>query len=1126
MKKRLFISLGAGLAIVLAAIALAPALLSTATARRQVLKMVNHRIPGHLTIDRWSLGWFSGIECDALTYEDSSARVAVAVDRITLSKGLLGLALNYRQPGRIDIVRPRGVITVPDRGAASRVPAGGTGPDAPHAPAATGGGDRPDRAASPFLLPLTAADIHLSDGMVSIVYFDKKENVIAKNIKLDLTVDGREKPVVYQVQALAGEGGGEISGQGKILVPMPETVAVQPMRSEADFAVKNWDMAALLDMGAVLAETPRGKGTVNGRFKVDGDPASGLHLTGDLTGTDIRLSGGPLKTDTPALAKISCAVDAFQKGNEITVKRLAVDSRLFRGVVTGRLDIRGNSRFQTEAALDLAEISVQLPATVHLKKGTRITRGRVALSATVETDARTTRFDGRIHMDRLAGISGKKKLSLDKPMSAAAVGSYGENGVHLDKFSVQSAFLSGKGQGDLTDLTVRVNADLKAALKEAGKFIDTGGWQGAGKLDLALHAGARSGGAHFIEARLSSSALQLQRGGKTIVPRHRLALNLKTDVTLDPNTRLQALSRPVIDFDSWLGKGRLKSSAAQLNPAVRVQQAGFDGTLALAPLFRMLGAMSVLPPDVSAAGKADIHTRFSLDSKRVTLDKTMVTIDRFALRQGKQRFADKHIIVHTKGQINLNTRSVRLAPVEITADAGNVRFPDLTVDDWADVGHGARGSGTVNFDLARLAQLPGGLLDLPEKTKVAGRAKIDIRLDLTDAKNQTIRLAGSFAPIQVDSDGAVLLNEKKVRLTMNLKGDLARSLLTIEKVALDSTPLSLTASGRIAPRGKEKQLSAKGEIAVDLEKLQNPINAVLGTDLELSGRSRRPFVIHFQTEKGQWQALYKRAALALALHADRIRGFGLTLKSVDMPVKIEKSMARSDIKAAVNGGELALQPAIDLSAPTPVLSLPAHSTILSQARITRDMANDLLALIHPVFKGTAAVDGAVDLVMDHFSWPLSEVARSKAAFSGVLKFNDVHLKAEGLIYDLLAVMKVKARDTEIGDRTIEFSCKNGRIRCSPLKLKVKDYRLSLSGSMGFDGTLDYMARIPVTPELVGKQVYAYLQDAFIDIPIGGTITKPKLNLAGFQTTLKKLIGSAAGKVLERKAGKLLKKLLQ
>jgi len=61
---------------------------------------------------------------------------------------------------------------------------------------------------------------------------------------------------------------------------------------------------------------------------------------------------------------------------------------------------------------------------------------------------------------------------------------------------------------------------------------------------------------------------------------------------------------------------------------------------------------------------------------------------------------------------------------------------------------------------------------------------------------------------------------------------------------------------------------------------------------------------------------------------------------------------------------------------------------------------------------------------------------------------------------------------------------------------------------------------------VGKQVYAYLQDAFIDIPIGGTITKPKLNLAGFQTTLKKLIGSAAGKVLERKAGKLLKKLLQ
>jgi hypothetical protein len=418
------------------------------------------------------------------------------------------------------------------------------------------------------------------------------------------------------------------------------------------------------------------------------------------------------------------------------------------------------------------------------------------------------------------------------------------------------------------------------------------------------------------------------------------------------------------------------------------------------------------------------------------------------------------------------------------------------------------------------------MLGLPEKTKVVGRAEIDIKSDLTDAKNQALGLSCVFAPIRIDSDREVLLDEDNVKMIMELKGDLARNNLAIQKMAVISRPLSMTAAGRIFPQGKEKRLTAQGVMAVDLEKLQNPINALLGTDLEINGKSERPFSIDFKTKNGQWQELSQRVALAVALHAERIHGFGLALKSVDVPVKIEKSFAKADIRAEANGGKLALKPAIDFTATMPVLSLPDNSVVLNQTKITREMANELLALIHPIFKGTAAVQGSLDLVMHHFSWPLPEASRKQATFSGILKFKDVRLNAEGLIYDLLTVMKVKERDTEIGNRTIEFTCQNGRIQCSSLRMKIKDYRLEVSGSMGLDGTLDYIARIPVTPELVGKKVYTYLQDAYLDIPIGGTISKPNLNMTSFQTTLKKLVSGAAGKLLEQKAGNLLKKLFE
>lgn len=581
----------------------------------------------------------------------------------------------------------------------------------------------------------------------------------------------------------------------------------------------------------------------------------------------------------------------------------------------------GESRFQTEAAINLAEISAQLPATLNLKPGIRITHGQVEIKANVASTVKTTHFDGNIHLDRLAGNSGQKKLALNKPLAATAVGSYGVDGIHLDTFSIQSAFLSGKGQGDLDDLKVELKADLRAALKEAGKFIDTKGWRAAGKLNLALHARSRPNALHFVEVDLDSELLQLLRNDKIIVPKDRFNARLRTDFQLDDQFHLGALLDASIDFNAGLGKGHMSVKKIEWpsdsSPLPRIHQMAYDGTMSLRPLTQMMHALDIFPEDINLAGKADIHTRLSGGLEKVTFEDTIIIVDQFVFQQGDQLFKEKKVDLRTQGHVNLSAKLAKLTPLKVTATTGNIVFPELVINDWADILHAVKGNGEVQLDLAALTPFVGSAIDLQEKMKVTGRAKIDIKTDLIDAKKQTFGLLCTLSPIKIKLDKEIILDEDSIKLTVELKGDLTGYDMAIQQMSIAARPLSMTASGRISPSGKEQLLSVKGDLAVDLEKLQNPISALLGTDIKISGKSERPFAIDLKTENGQWGELLKRAVLTVALHADRVDAFGLALKSIDIPVKVEKSLARSDIRCVANEGELLLSPRIDLTSTPP-----------------------------------------------------------------------------------------------------------------------------------------------------------------------------------------------------------------
>ncbi|NNK93060.1 MAG: hypothetical protein HKP41_01790 [Desulfobacterales bacterium] len=361
---------------------------------------------------------------------------------------------------------------------------------------------------------------------------------------------------------------------------------------------------------------------------------------------------------------------------------------------------------------------------------------------------------------------------------------------------------------------------------------------------------------------------------------------------------------------------------------------------------------------------------------------------------------------------------------------------------------------------------------------------------------------------------------------IDLNGNDNEQKFALNKLELSSSPVSLNANGTIKREDKEHVLNAQGAMKLDLEAISSYIRSLSELKLEMTGASEKPFSIKATSLDGKWVEIPKRSEFATSFHADTIRGFGLLVESLEVPIKLANGLAEVDIQGTVNKGKMSLQPTIDFSAEAPVISIPENNLVLTGVGLSENMSRDLLAQLHPIFIGAAVSQGTFDLGLRHFKWPLAAAERKKAKFSSTITFNEVILRAGGLLTPLLEVMKMEERELTIGDQPMECIGENDRVRCSALEILVKDHSLMFTGSIGFDKSLDYIAQIPVTQQMVGGDAFKYLEGTSISVPIGGTVLKPSIRKDVVQTALKDLIIQAGKKQITDQAGKLLQNLFK
>jgi len=1126
-KSKLLVITGCLLLVILAGLFSLPTLLSTRWAENRVKQAASSRLAGQLDFDDLSLGWFSGIQCRGISYDSPSEGVLVKVADVEVPKGLLALAINHTDVGSVTIEKPvvsvylKGSSEQPeaDVGAAEKRPQSGT--------KVQSDGSTDD--SSGMVLPLIGGRISIVNGTVIVISADLAEKPVVKDLNLVLDIAGAEHSLDYLVKFQSGDGTGRVEGKGTVTLPAGDIAKLDDIQSRADIDIENWEIADLLSILAATSGGPTGSGQLNGNMSVSGSTATALQIKGVLAGRKIMLQGGPFKSDRPSMDSVEVKIDGVSAGSTFTLSNLELASPFASGTVSGTFDGESKKEISGQAVIDLAQLSSQLPATLNLKKGTSVSTGKIDLKAKVTGSDKETLFDATVRLAKLEGAAGKKKISWDKPVNLEVRGMQGASGVRLDKFVLQSAFLNGTGQGDINDMNVQLKADINLALKEIGKFIQLDGWQSGGKINLNLQMAGKTETVRVVRGEAGITNFTLRYNDRVIAPLDTFKADLIADVRLGPEMRPREIVNSDLSFKSWAGSGSAVIKNLLLpstEAAVSFKDFGFKGSFDLGRLTALLQTLELLPVDSRIGGMVNVATGATLQDDKLNLADTRLDIGDFLFQNGNQKFSEKELVLTTRGSADLKKKSAILKPVKLKTGSGHLAFPELVISDWSRIKNGVRTEGSIDLNLGPLTTLLADIIKLPPGTGITGKTAVNLNIDLTDAQHQSVQLAGDIGPLKVSSEDKLLLSEDGIKLAMDLSGDLYDQNFSFDKVAISSPPFSLEGAGKLVPDKEEHLFTSQGDMTLDLKALENYIKAFSDVKLEMAGTAKRSFAVKVRSADGQWKDLPKHTELSTSFHVDSVRTTGVDIESLEVAVVLADSLAGIDIQGMVNRGEMVLKPKIDFTADPPLLSLPENSKVLTGVGLTEDESSDVLAKIHPLFKGSAISAGTVDLGVQHLSWPLDKAARKDGELTCTLTFNDVRLQVGGLLAKILDLMKANEREVTLSDKPMQCVAKDDRVRCSPLELQIKDYSITMTGSVGLDQSLDYEVQIPVTQNMVGSDGYKYLEGTHITVPVKGTVAKPSLSDDFVEDAIGDLLMQAGKKKITEQAGKLLQNLFK
>lgn len=444
------------------------------------------------------------------------------------------------------------------------------------------------------------------------------------------------------------------------------------------------------------------------------------------------------------------------------------------------------------------------------------------------------------------------------------------------------------------------------------------------------------------------------------------------------------------------------------------------------------------------------------------------------------------------------------------------------------------GSGTTNWPIR---SLPESLIDLRLEFVGVDCAAIDpilamaglpIRTTAVDHPDTSVRLSGlvtGTGTIHRDShqsartelyleiqgcEVALPAHEfslSEPRVAVSAAGRFESDTIQLDSVAITTESIALDGSGTVSDCSRRAQADLSGTVLCDWEKLGTQLRPLLREDLSLSGRSRRPWRLNGPLRASSQLSLAEKLEFDVATAFDSLTFFDLNTGPLDLSAHWRDGTAAFDpVTTNFQNGRVALQPTIRFRSQTPVLFV-APGRVLENVTVDQKLCELILRYVDPLSTLSANLQARVTLDLEELEVPLVASGLEQGIFQGRIILDDMEFSPHRSLEDILATAGIQIPANLRTSQSIAVRLQNGRVYHEGLSLPLKDCQVTLDGWVALDHSLEIRLSLPVTEEMLGrdKRLYRLLRSRRIDIPITGTLEKPRVSDDALSRNIQRLI---------------------
>lgn len=1152
------------LGVVVLVVALLPTLLLSSPGLRLLLPPLNERIGGNLTLGNCSGGWWTAIECSEVRFQEGTDKSVFHARRVATDRSLLRLIAAPHNLGVVAVEEPVFVLKTAQR----RKAAAGIGDteQKPSSPPSEGGkstfGDSTvaDQSSAiktdkPFWEGMLAG-LHLTHGKVEVPNTSVPLGTLAEEI--DLQASLRDGTVTYDLHFLSGEQHGRFSAQGFFNLPIANQPILPSLVSSTDVAITRLDLSAFLQAAAAMdgggTAIPTGAGVLDGKWQIRTAGLHDIRIKGESRVEQLALTGGALGADHPVFDQLELTVDAASNTRgEWQLNTFSLESAL--------ADIEGHGvirdavgEIQVNGKLYLPVLLSMFPNTLHIQPHTSFSQGELDVALSVQKTAEGSAVGLTIESGTLRGTYGNQPIIWDKPLSFSAKMQHEPDRVFFPEVRLTTDFLSLSGGGSLDNFSLAGNVDLDKGSRTVRTFVDTR-YAAQGNMQFSSTSTAVPDHGYQVETSLTVDRFSLKADKAEIVPPHPLRLSLRAVAPRNWPGAAEPL-RFDLNMENWLGEVDVQARdffAPLQNKQWPRGTFTFTSTLDLDPLTGFLQQLQ--PPSVpfSARGALTLSGTVATQAHMLRVGEVKAEATNLDMAYQETSYQDQRISLTLSGSPSPTDPEVPVVvrPLAVFPAVDTYRVP---MDEWA----------VFDFEHRRMdvpfIALDSGILALSATAVHAGDWRdpySDFRLDfssafrvehLMDVLHQLGRVAEhTRADGEARLKGTVTGHERQLETKVQLEGDHIgfthkdQPILQGEQVAAQANLVQaqgsrnvelpvvamesslLTWKGSVAYEGDvQRILTIEGKALPDFSRLAQVAEKLIDRPLLMSGKSPQQVSLQLPLQAAAGQE--RRIAFTYEGVVDTFGYQGIDVRSLAVSSAIGQGKGELDIRGQLNGGLLRINPSFDGASKPPVFFLSQPQAVLSDVQLKEPLMQNVLGKVHPLFGVLVRPQGVVSMQANAFRWPAGTV--EQAEFETVFDVRQLQLESNVFLREILQLLGLADEAMDLRDAEVTCHGKEGRVSCSPVHILIADSEMTMSGSVGYDGSLDYQLSVPVTRSLVGKEGYRVLEGTTIDIPIRGSVDQPLFSRDNLQDAIGQIMKQTATKAVEKQLQKMIPGLLE